>query len=175
VSTFQRGDRVYNRLHNKHGRITTRSCMMHQRPHFLADGSDEQDCIDESWLILIKEETMVKDDDVVTATAGRIRSAAGKCPQANQVLREVYPEVFKEKIESEWMLGDIVRCLVKIDGYLDTINKTGIVVKVNADRRRIHVQFVWDVAGTSDQNGVWGTHDDFTLIRRPNLNCTPKS
>jgi hypothetical protein len=128
-------------------------------------------------LSLLEEKTMnqVKDDDVVTATAGRIRSAAGKCPQANQVLREVYPEVFKEKIESEWMLGDIVRCLVKIDGYLDTINKTGIVVKVNADRRRIHVQFVWDVAGTSDQNGVWGTHDDFTLIRRPNLNCTPKS
>jgi hypothetical protein len=125
---------------------------------------------------LLKEEKMnYKDDDVVTATAGRIRSAAGKCPQANQVLREVYPDVFKEKIESEWTLGDVVRCMVKIDGYLDTINKTGIVVKVNADRRRIHVQFVWDVAGTSDQNGVWGTHDDFTLIRRPNLNCTPKS
>jgi hypothetical protein len=127
---------------------------------------------DEGFLItlydshLIKEEKMnYKDDDVVTATAGRIRSAAGKCPQANQVLREVYPEVFKEEVE--FQVGDIVE-------YIGTSHENlqgehGIVVKAD-NVSCIRVSF-WK----SGCLGYYILPMSLKLILRPNLICTPKS
>jgi hypothetical protein len=112
-------------------------------------------------VVFKKEKQMIKDDDVVTATAGRIRSAAGKCPQANQVLREVYPEVFKEEVK--FQVGDIVR--VHINGedgiIIDTKPMSTFVVEFF--NINLQVKKLWDVAG------------NLKLLLRPNLNCTPRS
>jgi hypothetical protein len=124
---------------------------------------------DEGFLItlydshLIKEEKMnYKDDDVVTATAGRIRSAAGKCPQANQVLREVYPEVFKEEVE--FQVGDIV------ERTKDAPNAgaKGIIISLDPSDTPYYLHYFTGGRG-------WSTQGRLELILRPNLNCTPKS
>jgi hypothetical protein len=113
-------------------------------------------------VVFKKEKQMIKDDDVVTATAGRIRSAAGKCPQANQVLREVYPDVFKEEVK--FQVGDIVEYV----GNSKTVRgQVGIVTMV--EDNTLSVDF-WGVG-----RPCWGTFDySVKLIHRPNLTCTPK-
>jgi hypothetical protein len=123
--------------------------------------------VDISGTQIIREDKMnqVKDDDVVTATAGRIRSAAGKCPQANQVLREVYPEVFKEEVK--FQVGDIVE-------YCGTSHENlqgehGIVVEAD-DRACIRVSF-WK----SGCLRYYILQMALKLILRPNLTCTPKA
>jgi hypothetical protein len=122
-----------------------------------------------------KENKMVKDDDVVTATAGRIRSAAGKCPQANQVLREVYPEVF---IEDDIQLGDVVKYNINAYGMLW---KLAVVIKDGAGE--VDVEFFEPAtqapfANSHLNNGkmtVTGIQkENLSLIHRPSLNCTTK-
>jgi hypothetical protein len=118
-----------------------------------------------------KKMNQVKDDDVVTATAGRIRSAAGKCPQANQVLREVYPEVFK--VESPALLvGDIVEFK---DEEREINGAMGIVVKLDEfiDVQPIN-QGKYPTLTLFDGNWRFQAYR-LKLILRPNLNCTPKS
>jgi hypothetical protein len=116
-------------------------------------------------LRLSKEKTMVKDDDVVTATAGRIRSAAGKCPQANQVLREVYPEVFKEEVK--FQVGDIVGISMNGDDRMAVILSVigGSVVSLE----------IFGQAVLSKNGRCYAATESLKLILRPNLNCTPRA
>jgi hypothetical protein len=122
---------------------------------------------------LIKENQM-KDDDVVTATAGRIRSAAGKCPQANQVLREVYPEVFKEEVE--FQVGDIVEYIGQI---LEGKGELGVIVRGEDVNCCVGVQYfksqLFSSYGKNTDGCFRQSTNAFKLILRPNLICTPKS
>jgi hypothetical protein len=116
---------------------------------------------------------MIKDDDVVTATAGRIRSAAGKCPQANQVLREVYPEVFKEEVE--FQVGDIVEYIGQIP---EGKGELGVIVRGEDVNCCVGVQYFKSQLFSSYVKNTDGcfrqSTNAFKLILRPNLTCTPK-
>ena len=49
----------------------------------------------------------MKDEDVVTTTVGRVKEAAGLCPDADRVLRKVFPGAFEAEVKYQG--GDIVR------------------------------------------------------------------